>query len=491
MPSKSNHGGRAIVRICESVSASCLGPLLVAVLSGSAAAACASRGETDVEPSLEAGRELLGGATTVFDVSGEAFSFPARNLTTELSNSFSLGNHFFRRNWVSAPASIAGNDGLGPTFNATSCDACHFKDGRGAPPTAPGERFVGLLVRLSVPGEDPHGGPLGEPNYGGQFNQNAILGVKAEGNVAVTYEEIAGSYADGEAYSLRRPSYAFSDLAFGPLANNVMTSPRVAQAIIGLGLLAAIPEETLRALSDEDDHNGDGISGRMNFVWNQREGRRTVGRFGWKANQPTVEQQVAGAFLGDIGITSALNPAENCPAAQAECASARSGGETGAPELSEQKLVAVTHYNTTLAVPSRRDWNRADVRRGEQLFGEAGCAACHLPKVETGELAGFPALSNQLIRPYTDLLLHDMGPDLADGRADFLATGTEWRTAPLWGIGLQKVVNRHEFLLHDGRARGLAEAILWHGGEATLSRDAFRAMGNVDRAAVLAFLKDL
>lgn len=465
------------------------GALLAAALVASAAVACSSSGSDDEVP--EPGTELLGGATTVFDVSGGAFSFPARNLDDDGRNSFSLGNHFFRRNWVTAPASISGNDGLGPTFNATSCDACHFKDGRGAPPEAPGELFVGLLVRLSIPGQNEHGGPLGDPAYGDQFNQNAVLGVPSEGKVSVTYEEVSGAYADGEAYSLRRPTYVFADLAFGAFAPGIMTSPRVAQAMVGLGLLGAVPEATLRALADDDDRDGDGVSGRLNMVWNQREGRATIGRFGWKANQPTVEQQVAGAFLGDIGMTSSLNPNENCPPAQAGCTAARSGGTPDAPELSDQKLVAVSRYSSTIAVPSRRAWTRADVRRGEQLFGEARCSSCHVPKLQTGDLAGFPALSNQTIRPFTDLLLHDMGPELADGRPDFLASGTEWRTTPLWGIGLQQTVSKHQLFLHDGRARGFAEAILWHGGEGERSREAFRAMARADREALVAFLQDL
>lgn len=459
-----------------------------ALLVGAFLGACAN--DTDAT-APEPGTELLGGATTVFDVSGQAYSFPARNLDDAARDSFSLGNHFFRRNWVTAPASVAGDDGLGPTFNATSCDACHFKDGRGAPPTMPNELFLGLLVRLSIPGQNEHGGPLDDPSYGGQFNQNAVLGVPAEGKVSVTYAEIPGAYGDGEPYSLRKPTYVFADLAFGPFASGIMMSPRVAQAMIGLGLLEAVSEETVRALADEDDRDGDGISGRPNMVWNQRAGRATLGRFGWKANQPTVEQQSAGAFLGDIGITSSLNTGENCPAVQKGCLAAKSGGTPGAPELSELKLDAVSRYAATIAVPSRRRWMDNEVREGERLFRTAGCAACHTPKLETGVLDKFPALSNQTIRPFTDLLLHDMGPDLADDRPDFLATGTEWRTAPLWGIGLVDSVNKHQFLLHDGRARGFAEAILWHGGEAARSREAFRTMPKTDRDRLLAFLEDL
>ncbi len=465
--------------------------LLVNVLLGAALASACSSSSADGDAAPEEGTELLGGATTIFDVSANSFSFPARNLDDAARDAFSLGNHFFRRNWVTAPASISGNDGLGPTFNATSCDACHFHDGRGAPPTKEGELFLGLLMRLSVPGQDEHGGPLGDPAYGGQFNQNAILGVPAEGKVKVRYDEVLGTYADGEAYSLRRPTYEFSELAFGPFGNGIMMSPRVGQAMVGLGLLEAVPEETLLALADPDDRDGDGISGRPNMVWNQRLARATIGRFGWKANQPTIEQQVAGAFLGDIGITNELNPMESCPAAQSACAAAKSGGTPDEPELSHQKLDAITRYSLTIAVPSRRAWTTPVVRRGEALFASAGCASCHAPKLQTGAFEGFPALSNQPIRPFTDLLLHDLGPELADNRPDFLATGTEWRTAPLWGIGLVQAVSKHQFFLHDGRARGLAEAILWHGGEATRARDAFRAMPKADRDSILAFLQDL
>jgi CxxC motif-containing protein (DUF1111 family) len=449
------------------------------------AASCAS-GEDAPEP----GAELLGGATTIFDHGGNAYAFPARNYSSAHRDLFSLGDHFFNRNWVTAPASISGNDGLGPTFNATSCSACHFKDGRGAPPAAT-EAFLGLLLRLSVPGQDEHGGPLPEPSYGGQFNQHAILGVPAEGDARVTYDEVPGQFGDGTAFSLRRPHYVFANLAFGPMAGDVMVSPRVAPATFGLGLLQAIGEATVLEHADENDRDGDGVSGRPNYVWNARAGARTLGRFGWKANQPTIEQQSAGAFNGDIGITSSLFPAENCPPVQTACAAARSGGTPEAPELTDEKLQAMVVYGLGLGVPARRDWTLSPVRQGEALFARIGCAACHLPKVQTGTLDGFPELSDQTIRPYTDLLLHDMGDGLADGRPDFAATGNEWRTPPLWGLGLLSIVNRHTFLLHDGRARNVTEAILWHGGEGTRARESFRMLPASDRDAVLAFLGSL
>jgi CxxC motif-containing protein (DUF1111 family) len=449
---------------------------------------CAS-GEDAVEP----GAELLGGETTIFDHGSNAYTFPARNYSSAHRDAFSLGDHFFNRNWVTAPASIAGNDGLGPTFNAPSCSACHFKDGRGEPPAAAGEAFLGLLLRLSVPGQDEHGGPSPEPSYGGQFNHRAILGVPAEGTASVTYEEVAGQFGDGTAFSLRRPHYAFADLAFGPMAPGVMVSPRVAPSTFGLGLLQAISETTVLAHADENDGDGDGISGRPNRVWDARAGHASLGRFGWKANQPTVEQQSAGAFLGDIGITSSLDPRENCPPVQTACVQARSGGTPDAPELTDEKLQAIVVYGLGLAVPARRDWTLPAVRQGEALFERIGCAACHLPKVQTGVLDGYPELSNQTIRPFTDLLLHDLGAELADDRPDFQASGSEWRTPPLWGLGLLSVVNRNgqSYLLHDGRARGVTEAILWHGGEGTRSRENFRMLPRSDRDAVLAFLGSL
>jgi CxxC motif-containing protein (DUF1111 family) len=389
---------------------------------------------------------------------------------------------------VTAPSSTTGLDGLGPTFNASSCSSCHFKDGRGAPPAGPDEPFLGLLLRLSIPGQDAHGGPLDEPAYGGQFNHRAILGVPAEGTSAVAYEEVPGAFADGTPYSLRRPTYRLADLAFGPIDPAVLLSPRTAPFMIGLGLLEAVDEAAILALADEDDADGDGISGRPNRVWDPKTQRTVLGRFGWKANQAGVEQQNAGAFLGDLGITSALHPAENCPPAQTACAAAPSGG---APELDADKLDEVTYYARLLAVPARRDFEDPEVLRGKALFRDAGCAACHVPVLVTSALDGFPELAGQTIRPFTDLLLHDLGEDLADGRPDFLAGGREWRTPPLWGIGLIGVVNDHTLLLHDGRARGFAEAILWHGGEAERAREAFRTLGASDRAALIRFLESL
>ena len=455
------------------------------------AALGAGCGGAEVDPpamlAAEPGEELSGGDTTVFDATPNAFSYSARNMTSERRSDFFVGNSFFKDSWVTAPASTEGRDGLGPLYNARSCSACHFKDGRGAPPE-PGEPMVSMLIRLSAPGSGEHGGPAPDPAYGGQLQPSAIAGVAPEGEATVTYEEVPGAYGDGEPYALQRPSYAITGLAYGPLAEGAMMSPRTAPAMIGLGLLEAVPEEAIVALADPDDADGDGISGRPNRAWDARRGVEALGRFGWKATQPTVDQQTAGAFLGDMGITTPLFPAQECAPLQADCLAAPSGGE---PEASEDVLARVVFYSATLAVPARRAWQDPEVLRGKALFQEAGCGACHTPKLTTGALSGYPELSGQVIRPYTDLLLHDMGEGLSDERPDIDASGSEWRTPPLWGLGLIEVVNGHDRLLHDGRAQGIAEAILWHGGEAEASREAFRTMSREDRGAMLRFLESL
>jgi CxxC motif-containing protein (DUF1111 family) len=430
---------------------------------------------------------LSGGATSVFDVSRDAFSRAAANLSDANEAAFFAGNAFFKRNWVSAPASTEGFDGLGPTFNARSCSTCHFKDGRGAPPEGD-EAFSGLLLRLSVPGETEHGEPVPEPTYGGQFNHQAVPGVEPEGTAQIERTEIRGRYADGTSYTLERPIYVFSALSFGALAADVMVSPRVAPAVFGLGLLEALADSTIEGMADPDDDNGDGISGRANRVWDPLSQSVQLGRFGWKANQSGIEQQNSGALLGDMGLSSPLFPTQECPAPQRACQKAPNGGD---PEVEQDKIDVLTAYMRLLAVPARRNVGDREVLRGKALFAEIGCVDCHVDTLRTAELAGFPELSQQTIHAYTDLLLHDMGDELADGRSDFLAAGSEWRTPPLWGIGLVASVNGHTRFLHDGRARDLREAILWHGGEADAARDAFKALSARERDALIAFLNSL
>jgi CxxC motif-containing protein (DUF1111 family) len=428
---------------------------------------------------------LSGGEGTVFDSTRNAFSLPARNLREEHRPSFFVGNSFFNQNWIIAPASVAGRDGLGPLFNERSCSACHFKDGRSQPPD-PGQPMGTMLLRISVPGTGPHGAPKPDPVYGDQIQGQSIPGVTREADVTVAYEELPGKFADGQPYSLRRPSYRITNLGYGPIASPLLISPRVSPAIIGLGLLEAVPETTLNALADPDDRDHDGISGRTNIVWDHTADRMRIGRFGWKAEQPTVIQQAAAAFLGDIGITTPLFPVENHTARERFKAYQSSGG----PEASDKIFQAVALYARSLAVPAARAPGDPHVVRGRELFGAAQCGACHRSEIVTGE-SEQPEFANQVIHPFTDLLLHDMGEGLADGRPTFSASGREWRTPPLWGLGLIEKVNRHSYLLHDGRARNVTEAILWHDGEAGTSRQRFLAMPDDERAALLAFLGSL
>jgi len=426
------------------------------------------------------------GTATVTDTTRDAFSLPAPSLSPEHRSAFFVGNSLFNRSWVAAPASLESRDGLGPLFNARSCSGCHFKDGRSRPPE-PGEPMLTMLLRVSLPGRGPRGAPLPEPSYGDQLQSRANSGVPAEADVLIEYTPQPGAFADGQPYLLMRPEYRIERLGYGALPAGLQLSPRVAPALIGLGLLEAVPERSVREREDPDDANHDGISGRANLVWDVRRGANAFGRFGWKAEQPTVEQQTASAFSADLGVTSSLFPEEGCTLAQLRCREQPSGGS---PEVSDELLRVVVLYARMLGVPARRP-GAALERAGERLFARARCDACHVPTLATGDFAPVAELSKQEIHPYTDLLLHDLGEGLADNRPTFAADGREWRTAPLWGIGLVRAVNEHTRFLHDGRARDLSEAILWHGGEARAARAAFVSMSASERRALLAFLDSL
>ncbi len=428
---------------------------------------------------------LPGGDTTNTLLTGSnSFLPPANNITVENEMRFFTGNSYFNQGWVTAPATTTTRDGLGPLFNARACSSCHFKDGRGAPPTGDDPtNFAGLLLRVSVERDGLH---APHPVYGDQIQPSGIQNVLGEATQSVTYEEIDGEYPDGTTYTLQRPTYVLSDFNYGEPEVPLLISPRVAPQMIGLGLLEAISGERLEALADPDDFDGDGVSGRVIYM----EDGSTPGRFGWKSEQPTLASQNAGAFLGDLGITSELKPEQNCTDTQSACKEAIEGGEF---EIEPHLFERVTVYTSMVAVPQRRSWGNQDVELGEQLFEEVQCATCHTPRHVTGSHA-IAELENQTIFPYTDLLVHDMGPELADERPPAYsgaARPTEWRTPPLWGIGLFPDVNKHQRLLHDGRARGVEEAILWHGGEAELAREQFKSLTKEERDALIAFINSL
>jgi CxxC motif-containing protein (DUF1111 family) len=445
-----------------------------------------------------------GSATNRTTLNRNAFSEPSANLSFEERADFFIGNGLFRRNWVIAPASTRGADGLGPLYNARACQRCHLKDGRGYPPAGPNDSAVSMFLRLSVPPQDDaeralladhRANVVAEPAYGGQLQDLAIPGHRPEGRMVIDYAEIPVELADGEVAHLRAPTYRIADLRYGPIHPEVMISPRVAPPMIGLGLLEAVADEDILAHADPDDADGDGISGRPNRVWSVERDEVALGRFGWKAGEPTVNQQSSHAMAGDIGIGNPIAPAAwgDCTAAEAACRAAPDGNSPPHDDLEAPELVMdqILFYARNLAVPARRAADDPKVLHGKQLFYGSGCIGCHVPKSATRGDWQVPALAGQLIWPYTDLLLHDMGEGLADHRPEGVASGQEWRTPPLWGIGLTETVNGHTYFLHDGRARNLTEAVLWHGGEAAAARDAFAAMTRADREALLAFLNSL
>ncbi len=440
-------------------------------------------GRSGVEPeTVDEDRLLSGGAATVFDASSLAFENPIPSLNGEEMDRFLAGDAAFEQVFVTSPAEVG--HGLGPVFNQTSCVGCHARDGRGREGFGDTSPFLGsMLMRVSLPGFNPEvpGAPRPVPGFGEQIGDRAVFGVKPEARVEVAYFEETRHFADGQAYAVRIPQYHIYD-AYQPLPAGVLTSPRMAPPVFGRGLLEAVPEGDILALADPGD--GDGISGRPNMVYNFRTGRTELGRFGLKANNPDLLQQVASAYHQDMGITSPYFPREST-AGQVQMDDHRDD-----PEIGPQILEVTTFYIQTLAVPARRNIDDPQVRRGEKLFAAAGCSGCHLPTLRTGshEIA---ALSGQTIHPYTDLLLHDMGEELADGRPDFEADGREWRTPPLWGIGLTATVNGIPAYLHDGRARTLMEATMLHGGEAETAREFVRRLDRSGRDALVAFLQSL
>ena len=411
------------------------------------------------------GDDRQGGDTTVDDRSGEAYRFPAANLDDAQRARFQAGRSPFDFVWE-VPK-------LGPLFNNNACLGCHGRNGRGLSQIGDGPVSQGL-IRVSLsdgePG-DPAGGPPPLPGYGTQLQDHATFGL-AEVRVTLTWIESIATYADGETVAMREPRIEVRTPMDELLPSNTRYSYRVPPPLVGLGLLEAIPEATLEALADADDADGDGISGRTNRVWDPVQMTTALGRFGWKANVSTLHLQVAGAFSGDMGLSSYVFPEPD-----------------GNRDVNDEQFDDTVFFASTIGVPAAgpRD---GEALRGRGLFRDFGCASCHVPDLETGDHP-IAELAHQRIHPYTDLLVHDMGDRLTDARPDYLADGVEWRTPALWGIGLAQTVLAGATFLHDGRARTLAEAILWHGGEAEAAREAFRMAARDERDALLAFLSTL
>lgn len=438
-----------------------------------------------------AGPDRPGGATTLPSGRRPGLDEPFANLSLDERFALAPGRAFFRDPWVAAPATTTARDGLGPLYNAHACVSCHPGGGRGAL-AADGAPSVALLLRLARTSSD--GGLEPDPTYGGQLQTRGLAvaapGAVAEGAVDVAWTMERGAFADGTAYELRRPKWRIVAPAYGPPDSATHTSARLAPSVRGTGLLEAISGASLAAREDPDDRDGDGVSGRASRVIDEH-GEIAIGRFGWKAAQPTLRLQVASALRNDLGITSRPQPAQPCTAAESACLASPSGAD--APddvEMPDRLLAHLTRFTATLAVAARPRASSDEARTGATLFAHAGCDACHVPSWVTGDDAE-PAAARQTISPWTDLLLHDMGPGLADDAGEGDAAGAEWRTAPLWGLGAAVRDPRRTGLLHDGRARDVEEAILWHGGEARASREAFVRMPAHERGALRRFLESL
>ncbi len=422
---------------------------------------------------------------------GDVYLQPVPGLSHTQLQKFKSGEKQFKAPWVVFPL-LGGEWGLGPTFIASSCVGCHVQAGRGRTFDEPGSVIFQQLLRVSIPGEGPYGAPNPHPNYGDQIQVFGVnVGLKenrkpGEADVFVDWTAQPVRLPDGAEVTLRRPNIRVENFNFGPIDETVMTSLRNTQAVYGLGYLEAVSEEDILALAKLQQSMG--LDGRPNYVRDDINDRVTLGRFGWKANQPSVRQQIAAAFHGDMGVTSSIYQQENCPPVQLACRAMPPGNS---PELLDYAWDDLTFWSVALDAPPPRQQDAESIKQGAQLFQKARCAECHVPELRTGAYPSLPAIANRSFRPYTDLLLHDMGPDLADGRPDFKAGPRDWRTAPLWGIGVSAQVNGSTNLLHDGRARNVLEAILWHGGEAQSSRDLFAGLRKEDRDLLIAFVNSL
>jgi CxxC motif-containing protein (DUF1111 family) len=416
---------------------------------------------------------------------------PVPGLTHSQLQKFKAGEKQFKAPWVVFTL-LGGEWGLGPTFLANSCVGCHVQAGRGRTFDQPGAIVFQQLLRLSLPGEGPDGGPLPHPNYGEQLQVFGVnVGLKenlkpGEAELYVDWLPEPVTLPDGTQVELRKPAVRIEKPNFGPIDDKVLTSLRNTQVVFGMGYLEAVSEEDILALAALQRTQG--LNGRPNYVRDDIHQRTALGRFGWKANQPTVRQQIAVAFHGDMGVTSSLYIEENCPPVQTACRAMPPGNR---PELLDYSWDELHFWSVALDAPAARDQDNPQIIRGRQSFEKVRCAQCHVPEMRTGDYPALPEISKKTFRAYTDLLLHDMGPGLADGRPDFKAGPRDWRTAPLWGIGLSAQVNGSTHLLHDGRARNVLEAILWHGGEAQASRDLFAGLSKEERDDLIAFVNSL
>jgi CxxC motif-containing protein (DUF1111 family) len=414
----------------------------------------------------------------------ESFAAPIPALALSKMRLFTGGRHLFRRSWTPAPSSVQSLDGLGPVFNRVSCSGCHVKDGRGRPPKN-GNKFRSMVIKLSL---IENGKAFADPNYGYQLNDKSILGVPYEGKASITFTTKIEKFKDGSEIQLSVPNYSFHSLSFGELNKNTAYSGRVAPVVFGLGLLEAIEEKDILKNADPEDSNDDGISGRAHKIIDRPSKKIMLGKYGWKATRAKLLHHITGAASQDMGLTSSVFPEQNCLAIQKKCSEQINGGD---PEVSEAQIERLLIYMQTLAPPRQRDIQDEVIIKGQKLFVDIGCENCHTSTYTTGVHPHHPELSNRIIKPYSDFLLHDMGSGLDDGLPEGEAKSYEWKTPPLWGIGLVKIVNKHTRFLHDGRAKSIEEAILWHDGEALKAKKNYTSLSIKDRKNILRFLNSL
>ncbi len=457
-------------------------------------------------PPLSEAERKPGGETSVSIQPFPSLMLPATNLPADRLADFHAGKALAHQPWVKAPSSTDIRDGLGPLYNTRTCLVCHTNGGRGFMPEDNQTLLFTSLLRLSIPGFDPVHGVIAEPVYGsqlqsqstalehqlGSFKAGISPGVPPEAYVFINWLAQPFTYPDGHIVYLRKPEVDIRNLGYGAMHEQTLISIRTAPAIHGVGLLEMIKQSDINKIADPLDSNQDGISGRVNMAWDAESNQPAPGRFGLKANKTSVRLQVAAALQSDMGISNPIFPTQPCTETQTLCNESIHGNdkETGL-EISEKLLTLMVNFTMSIGVPERRKPDHPLVLQGRELFFQANCHGCHTPSYITKKDARFPHLSAQKIWPYTDLLLHDMGAGLADGRPDYLATGSEWRTSPLWGIGLSQAVNGSKNFLHDGRARNIEEAILWHGGEANTSQQYFVNLNKEQRKALMAFVRSL
>jgi CxxC motif-containing protein (DUF1111 family) len=465
-------------------------------------ASCKKNSTSDSTPSATVS-ELSAGDETIFDISASAFGDDFPVIPAPLEHVHDFGEVIFNEIFTPPPGyAYSYYTGLGPIFNANSCNACHGGVGEGNPPAGGGSQLTSMLFRISS-GNSNTSGPIDVVGFGGQLQNNAVEGIMPEGTVNITYSIINGTFADGSAYSLQVPAYSVTS-TYIPFPSGSMISPRVAPRLIGLGFLEVLSEEQILAnagpVANPSIGDTNQINGQPNYVYDFTTSSTQLGRFGWKAEQPSVKQQLCGAYNQDMGVTNSVFPQESS-FGQSQYTT-YTGNPT--PELPDSELYANVEYIQTLAVPAERNGTDAQVIRGSQIFNSsaAQCASCHIPTFTTPAYTTYidpqpnndnasSLLTNVVIHPYTDMLLHNMGKALADNRPAYLANGYQFRTPPLWGIGLVPIVDPSGQYLHDGRARSILEAILWHGGEAYNAKKYVLTLSATDRAALVSFVQSL